>query len=319
MLLETTEDYRNNTKGNIKEIAVSILQRKSANHVVIYDKCTAFLVVIPIIAKGTIYNEYKLILQILSKFLVQYDIEFTAISSSNKKRQIAKCLTTFCRQNNILHKQHTTDEETLEILMLRAIKYLFNEYKDEQFEIQMALSAFRKHGSITPKNNDNDSVRHTENETVFNTRAQDFANASNNTKMKRKTAVESEEHKRKSRPDKESAPEMLRPANLETNNSKRKNKTPQQNQKPVESESLFKLGREKYRLKNREMQEEYEQEKNEHTRLDTKGYKITTDKCCCCCGKTTCKPPNTCPAVAGTVSRICTNSNRQLLRGKRQE
>jgi len=232
------------------------------NHVVIYDKCTAFLVVIPIIAKGTNYNEYKLILQILSKFLVQYDIEFTAISSSNRKRQIAKCLTTFCRQNNILHKQHTTDEETLEILMLRAIKYLFNEYKDEQFEIQMALSAFRKHGSITPKNNDNDSVRHTENETVFNTRAQDFANASNNTKMKRKTAVESEEHKRKSRPDKESAPEMLRPANLETNNSTKKNKAPQQNQKPVQSESLFKLGREKYRLKNREMQEEYEQEKN---------------------------------------------------------
>merc|ERR1712008_419693 len=159
-------------------------------------------------------NEYKLILQILSKFLAQYDIEFTAISSSNRKRQIAKCLTTFCRQNNILHKQHTTDEETLEILMLRAIKYLFNEYEDEQFGIQMALSAFRKYGSITPMNNNNDSVGQTENTIIFNTRAQDFANASNNTKMKRKTAVESEEHRWKSRHEKGSAPEMLRRANL---------------------------------------------------------------------------------------------------------
>merc|ERR1712086_135611 len=185
---------------------------------------------IPIIAKGTNYNEYKLILQILSKFLVQYDIEFTAISSSNRKRQIAKCLTQFCRQNNILHKQHTTDEETLEILMLRAIKYLFNEYKDEQFEIQMALCAFRKHGSITPKNNDNDSVRHTENETVFNTRAQDFANASNNTRMKRKTAVESEEQIWKSRHDRESTPTMLRPAKVNTDTSNEKNKAQQRNQ-----------------------------------------------------------------------------------------
>ena len=311
MLLKTTEDYRNK-EGETKEIAVSMLQRKWTNHVVIYDKCTAFLVVIPIISRGKNYNEYKLVLEILSQFIVQYDIEFTAISSSNRKRQITKCLTTFCRQNNILHKQHTTDEETLEILMLRAIKYLFNEYKDEQLEIQMALSAFRKYGSITPMNNINDSVGQRKNTSVFNTRAQDFANASNNTKMKRKTAVESEEQTRKSRHDIESAPPRLRPAKVNTDTSKENNEAEQHNQTPLESDSQFKLGREKYLLKNREMQEKYEQENNEHTRLDTTGYKITTEKCCCCCGRTTCKPQNTCPAVAGIVSRICTNDNRQL-------
>ena len=183
----------------------------------------------------------------------------------------------------------------------------------------MALSAFRKYGSITPMNNNNDSVNQRKNKIVFNTRAQDFANASNNTKMKRKTAVESEEQKWKSRHDRESTPTMLRPAKVNTDTSNEKNKAQQRNQTQLESNSLFKLGREKYSLKNREMQEKYEQENNEHTRLDTKGYKITTEKCCCCCGKTTCKPQNTCPAVAGIVSRICTNDNRQLLRRERQE
>ena len=311
MLLETTADHRNNPHGHLREVAVSMLQIKSTKYVVIYDKCTAFLAITPIVKEGTNVKEFKIVIQILSKFILQYDVKFEAISSSIKQRQIVKCLATFCRQNNILHRSHTADEVILETLTLRAITHLFNECEDEPFEVQIALSAFRKYGSITSNENDTESDHRSETTSLTNTKSHNFANVSNRTRLKTKIVVNSNEHKWRSRSEIELEQETLRPINITTIFSTRKNAAPRSQLEPVKVESVFKQGRDKYMIPNQKMPQVYEKdEKNVQMRPDAKGHTITSNICCCCCGQASCKPPKTCPAVAGHFSRICTNSNR---------
>ena len=305
MLLKTTSAYRSNSHSPLSKFAISILKHKSKNYVVIHNYYTAFLAIKPIIPVCNYEIEIKIIMKILSEFFLRYSIKIGAISSSIENNTLSKCLAIFCRQNNILHRKQTKEKIILEKLTTRAILHLFNECKDELTDVQIALNAFRKHGSVDFKENHQQTTS-----SFHNSTSNYFANVFNNIQLKPTTQIFLNQNEQNWKSMSQFTPKTLRPINITTVFT-------ESPPAPVIVESAFQQGRNKYMVKNQEMPEIYgENDKitNKHTCLDESI--LTSNNCCCCCGQMNCKPPKTCPAIAGHYSRLCTNSNRvmQLVR-----
>ena len=301
MLLKTTSAYRSNSHSPLSKFAISILKHKSKNYVVIHNYYTAFLAIKPIIPVCNYEIEVKIIVKILSEFILTYSMKIGAISSNIENRTLGKCLAIFCRQNNILHQQQTKESIIIEKLTKRAILHLFNECKDELSGVQIALNAFSKHGSVDFMEN-----HHQTPPSLHNRTSNYFATVFNNIQLKPATQIFLNQNEQNWKSMSQFTPKKLRPINLTT-------VFKDSPTAPVIVESAFQKGRNKYMFKNQEMPEIYgEEEKDTDKQSCLNESLLTSNNCCCCCGQMNCKPPKTCPAIAGHYSRLCTNSNRVM-------